>query len=288
MPLSQCVNLLRLSFRTQAEALCYAETNKKMLQQIWLWHENVGDREGPISWPGICDICERQTTFSTTPRREPCGAQFTFRAPWWMGLVCGCGMSALDRAVFGIFLDGGSLEDRVYHVGFHSSFRRWLSDRMPRVTASQYEEGRKPGEVEDGIRYEDLTRLSFATGQFDCVIATEVLEHIPNYRVALEEMARVLRPGGRALLTFPWLGGEHFDHFIRAEVMPDGSIRHIHPPEYHGDPARGEGILSFRAFGWRILEELRDAGFAQASAQFIFGPLHGHSTLLNPVIVGDR
>jgi hypothetical protein len=49
-----------------------------------------------------------------------------------------------------------------------------------------------------------------------------------------------------------------------------------------------EGILSFRAFGWKILDELRDAGFSNARAAFTFGPLHGHMTLLAPVIVGSR
>ncbi len=89
-------------------------------------------------------------------------------------------------------------------------------------------------------------------------------------------------------MTFPWLGGEHSDHLVRAEMMPDGSIRHILPPEYHGDPASDEGILSFRAFGWKILDEIRMAGFSQARAQFIFGPIHGYASLLNPVIVGLR
>jgi SAM-dependent methyltransferase len=281
-------NLLRLSFDSAADYTAYSRANKQMLGQIWLWHETLGNREDPFQLPGICDICERATTYTATPRKAPDGDRFAFRVPWWSATVCGCKKGTLDRAVMRVLLDGGAIDDRVYHVGHHSAFRQWLSAKLPNVVASQYEEGQEPGTIENGIRYEDLTRLSFADSEFDCTICMEVLEHIPDYKAALREMARTLRPGGRALLTFPWLGGENYDHLIRAELLPDGSIHHILPAEYHGDPAKSGGILSFRAFGWKILDEMRDAGFGRVTATFIFGPLHGYMTLLHPVIVAIR
>jgi SAM-dependent methyltransferase len=52
----------------------------------------------------------------------------------------------------------------------------------------------------------DGTRLPFADGTFDRVIASEVLEHIPDDQAALDELARVLRPGGTMAVTVPaWL-----------------------------------------------------------------------------------
>jgi len=279
---------LQLTFETHQDYLVYSRKNKKMLTQVWLWHETLGNQEEPIQLPGICNICVKQTIYSISPRRAPAGDQFNFRANWWLGLTCGCRLSTLDRAVFSCFLDDGRHDDQIYHVGYHSAFRNWLANRLPNVIASQYEAGREPGEIEKGIQYEDLTRLSFADGTFDCIIATEILEHIPDYELAIREMARVLKPGGRALMTFPWLGGNHYDHRTRAKLLPDGSIMHILPPEYHGDPASADRILSFRAFGWKILDELRDLGFTQAGAKFTFGPTHGHMTLQHPVIVAVR
>jgi ubiquinone/menaquinone biosynthesis C-methylase UbiE len=46
----------------------------------------------------------------------------------------------------------------------------------------------------------DLTRLPFADGSFDTVTCGYVLEHLPDPRPGLNELARVLVPGGRMLL----------------------------------------------------------------------------------------
>ncbi|MGC9665961.1 class I SAM-dependent methyltransferase [Planosporangium sp. 12N6] len=52
----------------------------------------------------------------------------------------------------------------------------------------------------------DLRRLPFPDASFDRIIASEVLEHIPDDAAAIAEIARVLRPGGLAAVTVPrWL-----------------------------------------------------------------------------------
>lgn len=50
--------------------------------------------------------------------------------------------------------------------------------------------------------------LPFADESFDRVIAAEVLEHIPEDTIAITELARVLRPGGRMAVTVPRYGPE--------------------------------------------------------------------------------
>ncbi len=46
----------------------------------------------------------------------------------------------------------------------------------------------------------DLTRLPFADATFDCVTCGYVLEHLPDARLGLAELSRVMVPGGRMLL----------------------------------------------------------------------------------------
>lgn len=47
------------------------------------------------------------------------------------------------------------------------------------------------------------THLPFRDGFFDKILCSEVLEHIPDYKQCIEEMARCLKLGGRIVLTTP-------------------------------------------------------------------------------------
>jgi ubiquinone/menaquinone biosynthesis C-methylase UbiE len=45
-----------------------------------------------------------------------------------------------------------------------------------------------------------ITRLPYRDAAFDCVICGWVLEHLPDPRLGLRDIARVLKPGGRVLI----------------------------------------------------------------------------------------
>jgi len=69
---------------------------------------------------------------------------------------------------------------------------------------------REAGEVPSGadadVKEGDALSLPFGDGEFDRIVAAEILEHIPADIQAIEELVRVLRPGGTIALTVPrWL-----------------------------------------------------------------------------------
>ncbi len=87
----------------------------------------------------------------------------------------------------------------------------------------------------------DALDLPFSSGSFDRVIAAEVLEHIPNDRRAIAELARVLRPGGTMAVTVPrwwpelvtWALSDDYHNtpgghirIYRASVLA-GRLRHV-------------------------------------------------------------
>jgi SAM-dependent methyltransferase len=68
------------------------------------------------------------------------------------------------------------------------------------------DEGQVPAGAEADIKQGDALSLPFADGEFDRIVAAEVLEHIPEDTTAIAEVARVLRPGGTLAVTVPrWL-----------------------------------------------------------------------------------
>jgi SAM-dependent methyltransferase len=152
----------------------------------------------------------------------------------------------------------------------------FLRRHFPVAVGSELLGGAVPlGASRDGVRNEDVTRLTFEGASFDAVLCCDVLEHVPEHERALCELRRVLRPGGALLLTVPFRL-DRGEHLLRARVLPSGEIEHLEPPERHGDPLSPEGgILCFRHFGWRLLDELRAAGFAEATALLVWSYEHG-------------
>ena len=96
----------------------------------------------------------------------------------------------------------------------------------------------------------DALRLPFADGTFDRIIASEVMEHIPDDAAAAAELARVLRPGGTIAVTVPAWFPEQVCWAITDEY---------HAPHVPGGHVRiySESVLRRR---------LRDAGLRPGTA----------------------
>jgi SAM-dependent methyltransferase len=75
-------------------------------------------------------------------------------------------------------------------------------------------------------------QLPFPTNYFDLVLSHEVLEHVQNDRQAIDEIVRVLSPGGRLVLFCPnrgypfethgiyWRGRYHFGNIPLVNYLP--------------------------------------------------------------------
>lgn len=75
-------------------------------------------------------------------------------------------------------------------------------------------------------------RLPLPAASFDAILSHEVLEHVQNDRKAVQEMVRVLRPGGRIVLFVPnrgypfethgiyWKGSYHFGNKPFVNYLP--------------------------------------------------------------------
>ena len=147
---------------------------------------------------------------------------------------------------------------------------------------------RTPGGSSGGSSAAVAARMvPLATGSVDHVLAVECVFHFPSRKAFFREAARVLRPGGHAVLTFPFRI-DLAETLTRAVREPDGSVRHLLPAEYHGDPLQPDGVLCYYHFGWDILDSMRGAGFTGASCHLYWSWELGYLGGLGILVHGVR
>ena len=95
----------------------------------------------------------------------------------------------------------------------------------------------------------DLQNIQFDPASFDTIICHNVLEHVPDDRQALREMRRVLRPGGRVLLSVPMIHA--WATTYENELLTSESDRDLHFNQYD----------HFRLYGRDVVERIEEAGF---------------------------
>ena len=56
----------------------------------------------------------------------------------------------------------------------------------------------------------DIASIPEPNASFDVILCTEVLEHVPDPVIILQEFCRLLKPGGKLILTVPFCSFTHF------------------------------------------------------------------------------
>lgn len=120
------------------------------------------------------------------------------------------GARRLAESASGVLLDIGGAE-RPYGEYFTPRVSRYVGLEYPPMADNLVPElwGFLPRVRHVVDVWGDGNALPFATGCADCVLLSEVLEHVPHPENLLREAARVLRPGGRVLLTVPFMAPLH-------------------------------------------------------------------------------
>jgi SAM-dependent methyltransferase len=246
------------------------------LDAEWRTAMAVPDAGAAAGVSGLCTLCGVHTGFGRP--RDP--ASLGVRE----GLACErCGINARMRQALALLVEGlDPSTARVYVTEQASRGFVWLQQHLPAALGSEYgldaaRRARLQRGYEDiggrgGLRDADITALSDADASLDAVGCFDVLEHVPDYRAALREFARVLVPGGRLVLTAPFVETAH-DTLVRARLRADGGVEHLEPEEIHGDPVSG-GVLCYYHFGWDLLDAVRNAGFREAAWVRTFAPEH--------------
>ncbi len=111
-------------------------------------------------------------------------------------------------------------------------------------------EGREDRQQYVDVFYNGKT-IPFEDGRFDSLLCTEVLEHVFNIEELLAEFNRVLKTGGKALITTPFMWEEH--------EMPYDYARYTTP------------ALEFlyKKHGFKVIKHEKSGNYVQVIFQFI-------------------
>jgi SAM-dependent methyltransferase len=74
------------------------------------------------------------------------------------------------------------------------------------------------------IKTGDITNIPYADNSFDCVLALDILEHIKDDDIAVKELSRILKVGGKAIIFVPafmimWGITDELSHHFRRYNM---------------------------------------------------------------------
>jgi len=94
----------------------------------------------------------------------------------------------------------------------------------------------------------DITRIAAADNSFGIILCYHVLEHIEEDRKAMQELLRVLQPGGLCLLQTPFKEGEIYEN--PAVVTPGDRLIHFEQEDH---------VRIYSVSG--LADRLREAGF---------------------------
>lgn len=159
------------------------------------------DAAGQASAASFGRLLEAALALAAPPAGEP-----------WLDLGCALGRGAFELAarggapVVGVDLHLGLLKRAAaaLHTGVFAYPRRQVGLVYQRATADLRGRFGEPGALPLDFWGADALRLPFAAGTFGGVLAMNLLDCVASPAGLLDELRRVLRPGGIAILATPW------------------------------------------------------------------------------------
>jgi SAM-dependent methyltransferase len=222
--------------------------------------------------PGFCPCCRSATTFQAL--RE--WLRDAYICP-----LCGS-IPRLRHLQYVLDTRFAGWEQLTIHESSPSAdfIQRYAAD----YTSSQYFPGVPSGQTVDGVTCQDLENLSLPDESVDLFITQDVLEHVFDPERSVQEIHRVLRPGGAHVFTAPKHKGL-LETVQRARKGTGTQVEHLLAEEYHGSPVGDHRILVTFDYGYDLERLLASWAGASVGVVHTLDRSHGIDAEFNEVFV---
>lgn len=123
-------------------------------------------------------------------------------------LLCpNCGSLPRDRRLFSL-LKNEFLKDGIKILDFSPS--RCLSRKLKSIKDIDYTYTDLSGNFNANNQY-DITNIDIKSDTFDLIVCYHILEHIENDSKAIQELFRVLKSSGKAVIQTPFKEGDTYE-----------------------------------------------------------------------------
>lgn len=147
---------------------------------------------------------------------------------------------------------GANPNFRVFETAGYRGYPQFLSAKFDYYNTKYDPE--KIAARADPRSYADVQNLPYAEAFFDCVLSSDVFEHVRLDDKGFREVFRVLKPGGIFLLQVPYRRAPETHVLVRPEGDKDVFLE---PAQYHA-----EQTLVYRIYGYDLLDRLNGYGFS--------------------------
>lgn len=224
----------------------------------------------PHAFEGMCNVCGWQGLFERKHRspRETyscgqCRSSLRYRAQAEAILTCS---GRPGDTLIGLVESEYWRSLKVYEPGVTGPFRK-IFGPSDRYFTSFYWDDVAPGGYRDGVICQNIMATTYADGEFDFVITSDIFEHVRHPLDGLLEVRRILAPGGFHVWTVPAMEPFPAKTISRIDTSTSEDVPLL-PLVYHGSGITGGKSVVYTDFGQDVIQQLNDLEFPTVMARY--------------------
>jgi SAM-dependent methyltransferase len=254
-------------FKSHEAFQSYLRDHQSGLDAHYAYELSLATQEAYLICKGTCAPCLRPSTFVSSTQDGEAMPDGRRMPNWREQMRCDCEdrLIARQRALIH-FLQATVLTPWTHLLLFGPPSE---ADRRLESLADATTRVRRLRRSAASVNGPSGALLDAPSAAFHAVVSQDYLQFVPPLEAAVEEIFRVLVPGGRFVFTIPFHFTEPTSEFIAKEVLSFASET---PTEFLG---------SGHKLGWDLLSLLMQAGFRDAAAYLYWSEELGYLGSMN-------